>query len=434
MAKFIVRGQCRLSGSIKVNSAKNSAVAILCASVMLKNKVLFKDMPMIEEVNRILEILNSIGVKYNWLKDHQLQIDSSGRLELDKIDKQACAKVRSSLMLLGALAAREKQYKLYRSGGCKLGLRTVRPHLLALEKFGIDIQSKKDYYSVKNFKLKPAEVVMYEAGDTPTENALMAAVLAPGKSVIKFASANYMVQDLCHFLNAAGADISGIGTSTLIINGVNSLLAVDYYHIMPDPLEAMAFLSLAITTKSRLTVKNCPVRFLELELEKLKVMRQRFKVKNHGLSKNGKFKIVDIEIIPSDLQALPDKIHGMPFPGINIDNIPFFVPIATQAEGRTLIHDWVYENRTVYFLEFVKLGAKVTMLDPHRVFVEGPTELKGREMIAPDGIRPAMALLIGMIAAEGESILRNIYVIERGYENLANRLKKIGANIRRIKN
>ncbi|MBD3311464.1 MAG: UDP-N-acetylglucosamine 1-carboxyvinyltransferase [Candidatus Magasanikbacteria bacterium] len=431
MATFVIEGGKQVKGSIKVNTAKNSAVAILCASTMIKGKLILHDMPKIEEVNRILEILSSIGVKYDWLDDHSLEIDSSAKLKLEKIDKDACMKVRSSLMFFGALSARVKKYKLYRSGGCKLGLRTIRPHLFALEKMGINIESKDDHYLVENGKIRGTEVVMYESGDTPSENTIMAAAMAKGKTTIKFASANYMVQDLCYFLNKAGAKIKGIGTNTLEIEGVENLNPIEY-SIMPDPLEAMAFIALAITTNSKLLIENCPLDFLELELEKLRVMGQEFKLKNKRLSKNKKFNIVDIEILPSKLTALPDKIHGMPFPGINIDNVPFFVPIATQAEGRTLIHDWVFENRTIYFLEFSKLGANVTLLDPHRVFVEGKTDLKARELIAPDGIRPAMALLIGMIAAKGKSIMRNIYVIERGYEDLAGRLQTIGVNIKRI--
>jgi len=171
---------------------------------------------------------------------------------------------------------------------------------------------------------------------------------------------------------------------------------------------------------------------LELEMEKLSVMGLKFKILNERKSKNGYFNIVDIEIKPSELKALPDKVHGMPFPGINIDNLPMFVAIATKASGRTLIHDWVFENRTVYYLEFNKLGAGVTLLDPHRVFVEGPTELKARDLIAPDGIRPAMALLIGMIASKGRSVMRDIYVIERGYENIDERFRSIGVDIRKI--
>jgi len=356
-------------------------------------------------------------------------LDTSAKLQMENMDKKATEITRSSLMLLGALAAREKEFKIYKSGGCRLGERTVKPHLFALEQFGVSVESKNKYYDVRNKPLKSADIVMYESGDTPTENAIMAAVLAPGVTTIKFASSNYMVQDLCYFLQEAGAKIEGIGSTTLKITGVKKLNSVRKYHIIPDPIEAMTFISLAVTTKSEMTIKNCPLDFLELELEKLRVMGQKMQIKNKRKSKNGKFDIVDIKFSPSELIALPDKIYGRPFPGLNIDNLPLFVPILTQAKGRTLVHDWVYENRAIYFLDFQKLGANLTLLDPHRVFVEGPSKLKGNELMCPPAIRPAVALLVAMIAASGKSVMRNSYTIERGYEDLAGRLSMVGANI-----
>ena len=432
MAKFVIHGGKKLKGELKVNTAKNSAVALLCACLMLKGKSVLKDMPRLQEVDRILEVLVSIGVKAKWKDRHTLALDTRGPLQMDKINRAACEATRSSLLLLGALAGREKNYKLYKSGGCKLGRRTVRPHLFALNKFGIQVDSKEKFYDVKNQPLKSSEIVMYESGDTPTENAIMAAVLAPGKSVIKFASSNYMVQDLCYFLNSAGAKISGIGSTTLVIDGVKALHDVKAYFVMPDPIEAMTCVALAITTKSKMTIANCPMDFLELELEKLRVMGQGMKIKNKRLSKNNKFNIADIEFEPSKLIALPDKIYGRPFPGLNIDNLPLFVPILTQAKGRTLVHDWVYENRAIYYTELQRLGAKITLLDPHRVFVEGPTKFSPAEIMCPPAIRPAVVVLIGMIAAKGRSVLRNAYTIERGYEDLAQRLKKVGVKIERV--
>lgn len=432
MAKFIVHGGNKLKGELKVNTAKNSAVALLCASLMLEGKVVLKDVPRLQEVDRILEILVSIGVKAEWKDRHTLALDTRAPLQMNKINRAACEATRSSLLLLGALAKREKNYKLYKSGGCKLGRRTVRPHLYALNKFGVQVDSKEKFYDVKNQPLRLAEIVMYESGDTPTENAIMAAVLAPGKSVIKFASSNYMVQDLCHFLNSAGAKISGIGSTTLVIQGVEALRDVKEYFIMPDPIEAMTCVALAITTKSKMTITNCPMDFLELELEKLRVMGQGMKITKMRLSENKRFNIADIEFTPSRLFALPDKIYGRPFPGLNIDSLPLFVPILTQAKGRTLVHDWVYENRAIYYTELQRLGAKITLLDPHRVFVEGPTKFSPAEIMCPPAIRPAVAVLIGMIAAKGRSVLRNAYTIERGYEDLAQRLQKVGVKIERV--
>lgn len=431
MATFIIHGAKTLKGNIRVSTSKNSAVAILCASLMIQDKVVLHDVPRIQEVFRILEILESIDVSVVWKSEHTLHLDASAKLHMENIDKKATEITRSSLMLLGALAHREKKYKIYKSGGCRLGERTVKPHMFALKKFGVHVASKAKYYDVVNKTLKAQDVVMYESGDTPTENAIMSAVFAPGVTTIKFASSNYMVQDLCYFLIQAGAHIEGVGTTTLKIVGVKKLHSVEYT-IMPDPIVAMSFISLAVTTKSSLTVTNCPLDFLELELEKLAVMGQKFSFHKKRVSKNKKFNIVDITFHPSSLDALPDKIYGRPFPGLNIDNLPFFVPILTQAKGRTLVHDWVYENRAIYYLELQKLGAQITLLDPHRVFVEGVTQLKGNELMCPPAIRPAVAILIAMIAAKGTSVLRNSYPIERGYENLTEKLKAIGVDIERI--
>lgn len=433
MSNLIINGGKKLQGEINNQSAKNSAVAIICAATMIKGETVLVDVPEIEEVKRMLELINSIGVKTEWLSKGKLRLSAASKLTMEKIDRKASEVVRASIMLWGALAAREKGYKLYKAGGCRLGERTVRPHWYALQKFGIKIKSGEGFYDVQNSRLRAADVVMYESGDTTTENAIMAAVLAPGVSVIKMASANYMVQDLCYFLIQAGAKIEGVGTTTLKITGVKELQPVTDYPIMPDPIVAMTYLSIAITTGSHLTIKNCPLEFLELELCKLEIMGQKFKIKNRRFSENKKFAIVDIEILPSKLVSLPDKIYGRPFPGLNIDNLPLFVPILTQAKGRTLVHDWAYENRAAYYLELQKLGANITLLDPHRVWVEGPTKLRSNEIICPAALRPAVNVLIVMLAAPGQSILRNTYTIDRGYENIYEVLRSVGADIKIIK-
>lgn len=432
MSYLIINGGKKLKGAVETQSAKNSAVALLCAAVMIKGKTTLSDMPQIEEVSRIIELLQSIGVKTRWVKDNILEVDASGSLKMDRIDVNASEKTRASIFFWGALAARVKSYKLPKSGGCHLGERTVRPHWYALEKLGVKVSSTDCNYIVKNSALKSAYIVMYESGDTTTENVIMAAVLAKGKTTIKMASANYQVQDLCYFLIKAGAKIKGVGTTTLEIEGVEALRSVDY-PVMPDPIAAMTFISVAITTGSNLTIKNCPLEFLELELCKLDVMGQKYKIKNERLSKNEHFKIVDVEIVPSKLKALPDKIYGRPFPGLNIDNLPLFIPILTQAHGRTLVHDWAFENRAVYALELQKLGAAVTLLDSHRLWVEGPTKFVATELMSPPALRPAVNVLICMLAASGRSILRNTYVIDRGYENLYAVLNSVGADIKIVK-
>ncbi|MBI3088921.1 MAG: UDP-N-acetylglucosamine 1-carboxyvinyltransferase, partial [Candidatus Colwellbacteria bacterium] len=308
--------------------------------------------------------------------------------------------------------------------------RTVRPHLFALEKLGVSIKTTDKYYEVSTKKLKPAEIVLYESGDTTTENVVMAAARIPGKTVIKFASANYMGQEMCYFLTELGVKIEGVGTTTLTIYGKPEINTPVTYYPSEDPIESMLFLSIAATTNSSITIKRCPIDFLELELLKLEKMGFRFKLSKRYKARNGFTNLVDIKTFPSKLHALEEKIYARPYPGLNIDNLPFFVPIATQAKGQTLIHDWTYETRAIYYLELNKLGADIILADPHRVYVNGPTKLEGAEVICPPALRAAAIILIAMLAASGTSVLRNVYSISRGYEDLANRLNKLGANIK----
>jgi UDP-N-acetylglucosamine 1-carboxyvinyltransferase len=306
----------------------------------------------------------------------------------------------------------------------------VRPHLYALEKLGVSIVARHDQYEVKAKKLHPAEMVLYEMGDTVTENALMAAAKLPGVTTIKLASANYMVRDLCYFLQALGVKIQGIGTTTLVVHGRPQINKTVSFYLSEDPIESMLFLSLAATTNSSITIQRCPIDFLELELLRLEKMGFNYKILKKYKSLNKLTNLVDIKTLPSKLTASEEKIAPLPSSaGINIDNLPFFIPVATQAKGTTLIHDWVYENRAVYYMELTKLRAKLLLADPHRVYVEGPMELRGTEMDCPPALRPAAIILIAMLAARGTSILRNIYSISRGYEDLAHRLRTLGAKI-----
>lgn len=332
-------------------------------------------------------------------------------------------------MLLGPISHLLHKFTLPHPGGCKLGERTVRPHLFGLEKLGVKVHTTHSSYEVSSHNLAATEIILYEAGDTVTENVLMAAAKLPGKTTIKFASSNYMVQDLCYFLLELGVKIEGIGTPTLTVHGVKEINKTATYFLSEDPIESMLFLSLAATTSSSITVERCPIDFLELELLKLEKMGFKYKILKKYKSRNGKTNLVDLKTFESKLVALEEKIHPLPFPGINIDNLPFFVPVATQAKGKTLIHDWVYENRAIYYLELNKLRANIILADAHRAYIDGPTELKGAEVICPPALRPAAIILIAMLAAKGTSILRNVYSINRGYEDLVTRLKKLGAKI-----
>ncbi len=430
---FEIEGGQKLHGEITTNASKNGAMGLLCAALLNRNVTTLHNIPRIEEVNRMLEVLNSIGVQTKWTAKNTLEITPPAVIQWEKINKSSAIKTRSVIMLMGPLIHLFKSFSLPHASGCKLGKRTVSAHLFGLEEMGVKTKVTTNSYDVTIKKLKPATVVMYEAGDTACENLVIAAAKIPGKTVIKFATANYMVQETCHFLQTLGVKVDGIGTGTITIEGVKEINKKVEYYNSEDPIESMMFLSAAITTNSQITIRRCPIDFLELELYKLKKMGLKFKRSKEYLSKNGFTKLVDIEVFPSQLKAPEEKLHALPYPGINQDNLPFFVPIVAQAKGTTLIHDWTYENRAIYFMELTKLGAQIILADPHRVFIEGPTPFKATQLVCPPALRPAMIVLIAMLAAPGKSILRNVYSINRGYEEIAERLNSLGAKIRVIR-
>lgn len=423
-----IEGNKKLSGTIETNTSKNGAVALLCGSLLNQGKTTLHKVPRIEEVHRIIEVLESIGVRVDW-HDSTIVITPPKTLNLKKIDKVAACKTRSIVMFIGPLVNKLKSFSLPQSGGCKLGSRTVKPHFYALEHFGVDIEATEKAFVIKTAPKQPKEIILYESGDTVTENALFAAAGTTGTTVIKYASSNYMVQEVCIFLELFGVKIEGFGTTTLTVTGVGKINKDVEYTLSEDPTDTMFFLASAIVTKSSITITRCPIEFLELELLKLEKMGFKYKKTKPYLSNNKVTKLVDITTRPSKLVSLNEKIYARPYPGLNIDNLPFFAVIATQTTGQTLIHDWVYEKRAIYFTELDKLGAETVLADPHRIFITGPTKLNATELICPPALRPATILLIAMLGASGRSVLRNIYSINRGYEKLVERLDSLGANI-----
>ncbi len=448
---YRINGGKELHGEATINSSKNAAVALLCASLLNAGVTRLKHVARIEEVFRIIEVLESLGVKCRWVNDNRdLEIISPDELDLENIDVEAARKTRSILMFMGPLLHKFHRFRLPYAGGCTLGTRTIEPHLRALSAFGlkVDATSCSGFYeaSVKppkrplnkdaayidqvDIPFPPKRIVLIERGDTVTENVLMAAALYPGETTIVGASSNYMVQDLCFFLEKLGVKIRGIGSTTLRVQGQTQINMDVEYAPAEDPIETMSFIAVALVTKSNLTIRRAPIEFLEIELEILKSMGAKIDRSPEYYSTNGRTRLVDLKIHKSRLVAPTDKIAPMPFPGLNIDNLPFFSVIAATAEGRTLIHDWVFENRAVYVTYLENLNAKVELLDAHRVYVEGPTNWRAAELVAPPALRPAVVVLIAMLAAPGTSILRNIYSINRGYQDFAERLNQLGADIK----
>ena len=335
------------------------------------------------------------------------------------------------IMFFGPLMRERDRFELPYAGGCALGTRTVEPHMMALRAFGLEVKARDgSYHAEVDRSVRPSRsIVLTERGDTVTENALLAAARHDGLTVIRNASPNYMVQDLCFFLEELGVRIEGVGTTTLKIHGVPYIKCDVDYSPSEDPIEAMSLVTAAIVTSSQITVRRVPIEFMEIEMAVLEEMGQRFDVSDEYTADNGHTRLVDLVVYPSSLRAPIDEIHPMPFPGLNIDNLPFFALIAATAEGSTLVHDWVFENRALYLTELAKLGARVTLLDAHRVYVEGPTHWSGTEVMCPAALRPAVVVLLAMLAAKGTSVLRNVYVINRGYEQLAERLNQLGAGV-----
>jgi len=427
-----VTGPTTLSGSIDVKTSKNAGVALLCASLLNRGRTTLRKVARIEEVNRLLEVLNSLGVQTKWLnEENDLEIIPPKELDLSNLDEEAARRTRSVIMFLGPLLHRVESFELPYAGGCNLGTRTVEPHMSALRPFGLEVTASDRFYHAEvDRTIEPTRpIVLTERGDTVTENALMAAALHPGTTIIRNASSNYMVQDLCFYLQRLGVVVDGIGTTTLKVTGLAEIDVDVDYSPSEDPIEAMSLLAAAIVTKSSITIRRVPIEFLEIELALLEEMGLDYSRTEEYVAANGNTRLVDLTTQPSQLHAPLDKIHPMPFPGLNIDNLPFFAVIAAVADGQTYLHDWVYDNRAIYLTDLNKLGGHVKLLDPHRVMIEGPTNWTGAELMCPPALRPAVVILLAMLASRGTSVLRGTYVIHRGYEDLAERLNELGASI-----
>lgn len=427
---FEIKGGRKLHGTIKTNTSKNGAIALLPAALLNEGETILHGIPKIEEVHRMIELLKSIGVSIKWLGVNSVKIKPPKKYQLERMNKEVAAKIRVSLYLIGVLGGKFKNFRLPHSGGCKMGKRTISAHRYAFLNMGLRIKTLESEYLISRKKLRAADFTLYEASVSGAINAIFLAAQIPGKTTIDFIPPNYPVQEICFFMEKLGIKMEGIGTNTLVVYGGKKINQKITYYNSEDPIETMMFISAAVVTKSKLKITRAPIEFLRLELLKLRAMGLKYQKTKAYLSKNNRTKLVDLIIHPSRLRSLPDKIHAQPYPGINSDNLPFFVPIATQARGTTMIHDWMWENRAIYFTELNKLGANITLADPHRTFIQGPTELKAAQVIAPPALRPAMIIFIAMLAAKGTSTLRNTYPINRGYEDIVQRFNKLGAKIK----
>jgi UDP-N-acetylglucosamine 1-carboxyvinyltransferase len=418
MEIFEIIGGKKLKGEIEVRGSKNATTPILAATLLTKKECIISNIPLIEDVYRMLEILSSIGSEIKWLGKRKISIKNE-KIDPAKIDLEVVKKLRSSILLLGSLSARFDNFKFYRPGGCVIGARPLGTHFEALRKMGVEISQSDHSYSINAKKRKFAKITLGEMSVTATENAMMLAATLPGKTIIKVCACEPHVEDLGRFLISLGAKIRGLGTHSLEIIGTRKMHGA-IHKIIPDANEAATFLILGVTTGSQILVKNAREEHLDLVLEKLREFGANFRIRKNS-----------IEVIPAKKLQAVLKIDTRTYPGVPSDVQAPFGVLATQAQGQTLIHDSLYESRFNYIGELQKMGAHAEILDPHRVLISGPTELRG-SIITSFDLRAGATLIIAALIAEGKTIIKEIYQVDRGYEKIEERLQKLGAQIKRL--
>lgn len=430
MTSFRIEGQRPLKGTIEVNGSKNSALKILAACLLVDEPVILHRVPRIEDVHRLLDLLASVGAQCTWIGDHSLELTCT-TINPSTLDFALVGKLRASVILMGALVARCGSMSMPGPGGDQIGARPLDAHLQTLRALGVRITNEGNLYTLQQGSRSDVDYTMPEFSVTATENALLASVLQEGKKILlRCAAAEPSVQDLCWFLQSLGAQISGIGTHTLMIEGVRKLRVRRDYTIIPDPVEAGTFLCLAAASRSEITVKDFPL-FLYAEVQKFKEANVSFDIVQRRTDPQEKYDLADVVIHHSSQLKPIRSLHNMPYPGFHADLLPPFTVLLTQANGTSLVHDWMYEGRLKYVEELNKMGADIFISDPHRILVTGPRNLYGSRITNYD-IRTGASLFIASLIAAGTSVVGPAYQLDRGYERLDERLKLLGASVERI--
>ncbi len=420
MDYFEIKGGKRLSGSIDVRGSKNATTPILAATLLTNEPCTISNVPLIEDVFRMVEILKGIGASIDWVEERTLKICSKD-IDPAHLDDSLVKKLRSSILLLGSLSARFDFFSFHHPGGCVIGKRPVGTHFDVLEKMGVHITNiNEKTYKIDARNRKSANIVLKEFSVTATENAMMLAASLPGKTIIKIAAQEPHVEDLGKFLVSMGAEIKGLGTHTLEIIGSKKLHGADH-KIIPDANEAATFIIMGVATKSPIKVKNAKEENLDLVLEKLREFGADFKIENNS-----------IEVIPSDKLKAIEKIDARIYPGIPSDIQAPIGVLASQADGETMIFDTLFEGRFNYLTELEKMGARSRILNPHQAVIYGPAHLRGSAIKSFD-LRAGASLIIAALCAEGTTTIEEIYQVDRGYERIEERLQKLGADIKRVR-
>jgi UDP-N-acetylglucosamine 1-carboxyvinyltransferase len=424
MQRFVVEGGGRLEGTIRPGGNKNAALPILAACLLTDEPVVLRNLPDIEDVRIMLQILERLGASVTQLENNVVRIHAA--VECSAVpDRELSKRVRGSILFAGPLLARCGSASISKPGGDAIGRRRIDTHLMALEALGAQIEVSAQEYRMSTQGLKGRPMFLDEASVTATENAVMAAVLAEGTTVMYNAAAEPHVQDLCRFLNLLGAQIEGISTNSLTIHGVDDLHGGEFT-IPSDHIEVGSYIGLAAVTRSELLIEDAVPQHLyavRLALEKLGV----------DIEVNGN----DIHVpkeqelrVRYDIGAAVPKIDDGPWPAFPADLLSIMIVLATQSEGTVMIFEKMFESRLFFTDKLINMGARIVLCDPHRVIVVGGNRLYGAEISSPD-IRAGMALLLAALCAKGESVIHNINQIDRGYERIDQRLNALGARIRR---
>ncbi len=427
MEKFVIDGGTALTGTITPAGNKNGALPILAASVLTEDEVVVRNVPRIKDVAAMLSILEGIGVRIAWLSDHEVALCADG-LTADEavIDRGLSERIRASFLLAGPLLARFGRVRMPPPGGDGIGRRRLDPHLDAFAALGATFEHGRDIDLRAPRGLRAGDVFMDEPSVMGTENALLAAAGTPGSSVIGNAACEPHVQDLARMLVKMGADIQGIGSNVLTVNGMAKLHGCDHT-IGPDHIEIGSFMALAGVTGGELRIRDTipdDLRMIRLVFDRLGL---RSELDGNDVIVPGGQDLV----IARDVGEHKIKVQDGPWPAFPADLTSIAVALATQCSGSALIHEWMFENRMVFTDKLVLMGADITMCDPHRAIITGPCRLRGERVESPD-IRAGMAMLIAALCAEGRSEIGNIRQIDRGYERIDERLRELGARIERV--
>jgi UDP-N-acetylglucosamine 1-carboxyvinyltransferase len=424
--RFVIDGGYPLTGSVVAEGNKNAALPIVAACLLASEPVILHNLPEILDVAHLLEVLADIGATVEQLDRNSVRIDASGDLRSTNLDPELCEKIRGSMLLAGPLVARTGEAVIPRPGGDVIGRRRVDTHVLALEALGVQCDFDDAYAFNAPGGLKGAHIHLDEPSVTGTENAIMAAVLANGTTVLDNAACEPHVQDLCRFLVSMGANITGIGSNVLHITGVEKLGGTEW-RIQPDHIEVGSFIGLAVVTGGEIVIKQAGVSQLRPIATGFRRLGITIEVDGDDIRipPEQRLKIVD------DMGSQITKIEDGPWPQFPADLTSIAVAVATQCEGTIMIFEKMFENRLVFTDKLVSMGARIVLCDPHRVVISGPARLRGTQLTSPD-IRAGMAMLIAALCADGESVIGNVQQIDRGYERIDERLRALGARIERV--